>query len=73
MQVENTLIAHPTTTEQLAAVKAFLKALKIKFEVTTPEKPYNPEFVAKIEQSRQDYKDGLGTVVTLEELNSLCK
>ena len=43
------------------------------FEVASIEKPYDPEFVAKIEQSRQDYKNGLGTVVTLEELSSLCK
>ncbi len=50
MQEENTFIAHPNSTEQLAVVKAFFKALKIKFEVTTPEKPYNPDFVAKIEQ-----------------------
>ena len=73
MQAQNTLIVHPTSSEQLAVVKAFLKALKIKFEVASIEKPYDPEFVVKIEQSRQDYKNGLGTVVTLEELSSLCK
>lgn len=59
MQLENILIAHPTSTEQLEVVKAFFKALKIKFEVKkSAEKPYDPEFVAKIEKSRQDYKDG---------------
>jgi hypothetical protein len=35
--------------------------------------PYNPEFVAKIERSRKNYKDGKGIVVTLKELKKLCK
>ena len=34
-------------TSQIEALKAFMKALKIKFEVTK-EKPYNSEFVNKI-------------------------
>jgi hypothetical protein len=50
-----------------------VKALKIKFKETKLEKPYNPEFVAKIQKSRQDYKDGKGTVMTVEELNELWK
>jgi hypothetical protein len=29
--------------------------------------------VAKIEKSQQDYKDGKGTAVTLDELNNLWK
>jgi hypothetical protein len=40
--------------------------LKIKFEVNK-EKLYNPEFVAKIQKSRQDYKDG--NFVTVEKDN----
>jgi hypothetical protein len=40
------LIAHPENVEKLAALKAFMKALKIRFEEEKP--PYNPEFVKKL-------------------------
>ena len=65
------LIAHPETVEQLTALKAVMKALKIKFEIS--KETYNPEFVEKIRKSRKDYKDGKGTIMTLDELGSLCK
>ena len=73
MTTENIIIAYPTTTEQINALKAVVKALKIKFKETKLEKPYDPEFVAKIQKSRQDYKDGKGTIMTVEELNELWK
>ena len=47
MQTQNILIAHPTTTDQLNALKAVVKALKVKFELkkenlqTIPEKHKN--------------------------------
>lgn len=55
-----TLIIHPKNKEQLAALKAFVKALKIDF--TSEKSPYNPEFVEKIldgEKSRKSGKHGL--------------
>ena len=67
MKTENTFIIHPETTEQENALKAFVKALKIKFEVTK-EKPYDPEFVAKINESRQQVKKGKATRVKKENL-----
>jgi hypothetical protein len=33
MQTENIFIAHPTTIDQLNALKAVVKALKVKFEL----------------------------------------
>ena len=69
---ENVFISYPKTNEQISALKAFMKALKIKFEISK-ESPYNPEFVKKIEKSRQDHKDGKGTVITMYELNKLWK
>lgn len=33
MQTESIFIAHPTTTDQLNALKALVKALKVKFEL----------------------------------------
>ena len=43
--------------EVLKAVKALLKGFKVPFEVKA-DKPYNAEFVAKIEKSRQQVRDG---------------
>ncbi len=53
-----TLIAHPEKHHQqkLAVLKAFMKALKIRFE--EEKSPYNPEFVEKIKRSEEDFKAG---------------
>ena len=52
-----TLIMHPETKEQLNALKAIAKALKISVE--TSKSPYNPEFVAEIKKAekRGNYKE----------------
>lgn len=57
MKTGKTFIIQPESTEQENALKAFIKALKIKFEVRK-EQPYDPDFVAKIQESRQQYKKG---------------
>lgn len=69
------IIAYTTDAAHIEALKAFLKALKIKFELTKEkdEVRYNPEFVAKIKKSKQDYIEGKGRTVTIEELNALWK
>lgn len=38
---------------------------------TTKVTVYNPEFVAKIQKGRQNYKDGKGKIMTMDELNAL--
>ena len=72
MQTDNIFIIHPSTTEQADALIAFVKALKIKYELTN-ELAYNAHFVSKIQKSRQDYKKGKGKTMTLDELNQLWK
>lgn len=67
MSTRNIIIAQPATDEQVNALKAFMKALKIKFEITS-EKPYNPEFVAKIQESREQVKRGEYTTIKTEDL-----
>ena len=67
------IIAYTDDTSQIEAIKAFMKALKIKFELSSEKSPYNPEFVAKIKQGDEDLKNGKGRTVTLEELDSLWK
>ena len=71
MQAIN-ITAYTEDASQIQAIKAVMKAFKIKFEIAK-EKPYNPEFVEKILQGDKDYEAGKGKKVTMEELNSLWK
>ena len=66
------ITAHTQDASQIEAVKAFMKALKIKFEITK-DNPYNPEFVKKLVSGDEDYQAGKVRKVTVEELNSLWK
>ncbi len=61
-----TLIVQPKTKEQPTALKAFIKALKIDFR--SEKSPYNPEFVEKILQAKEDIKNGKGTKIAIEDL-----
>lgn len=54
-----TLIMHPKNKEQLAALKAIAKALKVSVETS----PYNPDFVAKIKQSKKEVENGKYTTL----------
>ena len=53
---------HPKSKEQLSALKAFAKALKIDFE--TEKSPYNSEFVAKIKDGEKQLV--AGNYITLD-------
>jgi hypothetical protein len=69
-----TIKAYTADTSQVDAIKAFMKALKIKFEFSKEEiQPYDLEFVKKLKQGDNDLKSGKGRTVTLEELDSLWK
>ncbi len=61
-----TIIVHPKNKEQLSAIKAFIKALKIDF--TTEKSPYNPEFVAKIKRGQDQIRDGKVVKIAIEDL-----
>jgi phosphoribosylamine-glycine ligase len=63
------ITAHTNDASQIEAIKAFMKALKIKFELS----PYNTEFVNKIQQGDKDLKNKKGRTVTVEELDHLWK
>jgi len=60
-------IAQPKTVEQINALQAFMQALKIEFEVSGGEN-YNPEFIEKVLESRQQAKAGKVTRVKKENL-----
>lgn len=67
MKSEEIFIAHPETDEQVSALKAFMKALKIKFEISSKES-YNSEFVALIEESRNQAIKGKVTRIAKGDL-----
>lgn len=62
-----TLIVHPKNQEQLLAVESILKMLKIDFQ-KEQESFYDPEFVAKIKKSEQNFEDGNFTTIKVEDL-----
>lgn len=68
------IIIHPKNKEQASLFEQLAKTLKVPFEKSSKDKiSYNSEFVSKIEKSRQDYKEGKGKKITLDELESLWK
>jgi len=73
MKRSDIIIAHPGSEDKFEALKAFMKALKIKFEISKSKSPYNSEFVAMIQQGDKDLKNGKGKKVTLKELDDLWK
>jgi len=52
------VVIHPKNKEQLAAVKAFAKALKMDFETKVTETPYDPEFVKQVLAADKSAKKG---------------
>jgi hypothetical protein len=54
MKTSSAFIALPETTEQVSALKVLMQALKIKFEISKDY--YNPEFVEKVLESREQEK-----------------
>ncbi len=66
MKTQN-IIAHPSSAQEMSIIKAFFKALKIKFEVTK-DSPYDQEFVDKIEKSRKQATEGKTVKIGLEDI-----
>lgn len=69
MKNQDVLIVCPESKEQYKVVKAFLDALDIKFEQSESE-TYNPEFVAKVEESRGQYIKGEYISVEKKDIKS---
>ncbi|PWA09546.1 DUF2683 family protein [Flavobacterium laiguense] len=66
-----TFIVHPKNNEEKKVIKAFLEALKIKFENLTSnstESPYDADFVDMVEENREDYKAGKGIKIDLDDI-----
>ena len=66
-----TFIVHPKNNEEKKVIKAFLEALKIKFENLTSDSsksPYDTDFVASMERSIKDEKEGKITKISLDDI-----
>ncbi|MEM6263066.1 MAG: DUF2683 family protein [Bacteroidota bacterium] len=71
MKFPNILIAKPQTQEQFEALAAVMKALNIQFEVPQlSEEQYDPAFVAKIRESKEEYEKGNFTRVEKDDLTN---
>lgn len=57
MEMSNIVIAHPKTEEEVNTLKVIMKALKIRFEISK-EDSYDPRFVEKVLEGRQQVKEG---------------
>ena len=65
--------AYTINTSQVDAIKAFMKALKIKFELSKEEKPYDPVFVAMIEKAEKEFAENKGIRMSVDEFKLQCK
>lgn len=68
-----TFLAHTKSKEEEEALKAILKALKIKFEETTDKYPYSEEFVNMVVEAEQEIKEGKSIKVSLKGFDDLWK
>ena len=64
----DTILIRPKNKTQLEAIKAFAKALKMDFETTCSESPYDPDLVKKILKGRKDVKNDKGVKIAMEDL-----
>lgn len=67
-----TLIVQPKSKEQLTALKAIMKALKIDFKTEkrmdeTDRILSNPAMVKRLDESIQQIKDGKGIKISLDD------
>lgn len=58
MKTQDIFIAHPQTSEQVSALKAFMQALKIKFEVAKEDKDKHQQPKKKADGHKQQLNWG---------------
>ena len=66
--------ANKVDSSQIESIKAFLKALKIKFELKKDsESPYDSDFVEMIKKGDQQIAEGKGIKMSSKDFKALCK
>jgi len=67
-----TLIVQPKSKEQLTALKAIMKALKVDFKTEkNTNSPYSAEFAVKMKKSEEDVKAGRVTKIKSADIWNL--
>jgi hypothetical protein len=64
----DTLLILPKNESEQIAVKAFCQALNVAYEEEPRAENYNPEFIAKIKRSEEDFKAGRVHKISLDEI-----
>lgn len=64
----DTLLILPKNEAEQKAVKAFCQALNVAFEEEPKADSYNPEFVAKIKRSDEDFQAGRVHKISLDDI-----
>jgi hypothetical protein len=67
------ITAHTDDASQIDALKAFMKALKIKFEVKKEESPYDPDFAKTVLKAEKEIKNGKGKKISSDSFDNLWK
>ncbi len=63
------IIIHPKNKEQASLFEQLAKTLKVPFEKSKRTgSPYNPEFVAKMKESRKQAKEGKTVKIELDDI-----
>ena len=64
-----TILLHPKNKVQLTLIKNLAKQMGMSFETKSDgQQQYNPEFVAKMEKSKQDFEEGRFKAIKTEDL-----
>lgn len=61
-----TLVIRSDNREKLEAIKVVAKALKVPFKIE--KESYDPEFVAKIKESRKQFEEGKYKEIEIDDL-----
>lgn len=62
-----TILIRTNSKEQIKVFEQMAKVLKIAFEINK-ESPYKSEFVAMVKQADEDFKNGKGKSVKLDDI-----
>lgn len=73
MKSHQTITVHTDTLEQTNALLAFVKSLRVKFELSEKEYVYNSDFISKVEEGKRAIESGKGEKISMDELERLWK
>ena len=67
------ITAYPNDTSKMEALMAFMKALKIKYEIKKSDESYNEDFVKIILKAEKEIKKGKSAKVSSSDFDNLWK